>query len=379
MSGGFKNYLTTKLGQLVVTAIQSPGYAAGASGWSINKDGSAEFNNGTFRGTVTGGVFEGADFVINQSGAFFYSGAPAAGNLLASVATAAGTDEYGNAYLDGYNVYDGNAHIQVHVNDTVGAPAVELVTGVPFEYAHAALYSFAPGSGADQNITTWLAGPAASSDKTPAGITLQSNNEGGTSYPSVDFVIGTAVTGQVTSTGLAHEPVPGVFAPVPCELVQAGTLTADTGTPAPITQVTAIPADMPAGYSYRVRAFGTGVQGSTQGVVSFEVVAFGTTIASVAVDASVIAASAAFDFEVEAEVTVYSTGTSGIAFGKISGTMQQAGVHAKDTTSTAFTAVGNDVTVNTTAAGSIYIAAAVGEGTAGQLLRSYQNVFAATR
>ena len=81
-------------------AIQSPNYAAGSSGWTINQDGSAEFNNLTIRGT-----FQGTDFVINANGAFFYSGTPAAGNLIASVATAAGTDAFGNNYVAGVGSY----------------------------------------------------------------------------------------------------------------------------------------------------------------------------------------------------------------------------------------------------------------------------------
>lgn len=37
---------------LIRSAIQSPNYVAGVSGWTINQDGSVEFNNATFRGTV---------------------------------------------------------------------------------------------------------------------------------------------------------------------------------------------------------------------------------------------------------------------------------------------------------------------------------------
>src|SRR5512146_586720 len=81
-------------------AIQSPNYVAGSSGWTVNADGSAEFNNLTIRGT-----FDGTDFEINSSGAFFYSGVPASGNLIASIAPAAGTDAHGNAYVQGIASY----------------------------------------------------------------------------------------------------------------------------------------------------------------------------------------------------------------------------------------------------------------------------------
>lgn len=82
-------------------AIRSPNYAAGSAGWTVNQDGSAEFNNLTIRGT-----FNGTNFVINTSGAFFYSGTPALGNLICSISTAAGTDAQGNGYVSGVGTYD---------------------------------------------------------------------------------------------------------------------------------------------------------------------------------------------------------------------------------------------------------------------------------
>jgi hypothetical protein len=81
-------------------AIQSPDYVPGVSGWTINQDGSAEFNDLTIRGT-----FMGTDFVINTAGAFFYSPSEGAGNLVASIAPAAGTDTYGNIWLAGTASY----------------------------------------------------------------------------------------------------------------------------------------------------------------------------------------------------------------------------------------------------------------------------------
>jgi hypothetical protein len=39
--------------QLLIPSIQSPGFVSGATGWSIMKNGAVEFNNGTFRGTLS--------------------------------------------------------------------------------------------------------------------------------------------------------------------------------------------------------------------------------------------------------------------------------------------------------------------------------------
>jgi hypothetical protein len=76
-------------------AIRSPNYVAGSSGWTINIDGSAEFNNVTIRGgQVVGGT------------ALYYNGTPALGTLIASISATAGTDSFGNHYGVGIISYD---------------------------------------------------------------------------------------------------------------------------------------------------------------------------------------------------------------------------------------------------------------------------------
>lgn len=107
MSGGFLDPIVG--GQaLRIPSIRSPNFLTGVSGWTINKDGSAEFNNGVFRGTVTAAAFIGTDFVINTQGQFFYSGPPALGNLILSIAPVAGvSDGFGNAFDAGLATYAG--------------------------------------------------------------------------------------------------------------------------------------------------------------------------------------------------------------------------------------------------------------------------------
>lgn len=48
---------------LVAGSIHSPNYATGSSGWSINRDGSAEFQNVLVRGTITGSTIIGSTIV----------------------------------------------------------------------------------------------------------------------------------------------------------------------------------------------------------------------------------------------------------------------------------------------------------------------------
>jgi hypothetical protein len=101
MMGGFTNPVFGG-NTLIRPAIRSPNYVAGVSGWSINRDGSAELNNLTIRG-----VFNGTNYTINNMGLFMYSGAPVLGNLIASITELPGTDPYGNAYLSGIVSYSG--------------------------------------------------------------------------------------------------------------------------------------------------------------------------------------------------------------------------------------------------------------------------------
>lgn len=63
----FSNDITGGQGALLRRAIKSPNYVPGVSGWSINKDGTAEFTSGQFRGAVLIGtspnprIFIGSD------------------------------------------------------------------------------------------------------------------------------------------------------------------------------------------------------------------------------------------------------------------------------------------------------------------------------
>jgi hypothetical protein len=114
---GANNSILAGAGTLIRTMIQSPNYVPGVSGWTINKDGSAEFNNLTVRGT-----FAGTDFVINSAGIFFYSGVPALGNLILALTNTAGTDSFGNVYIQGITI--GNASgIQVLLKIVSGVQA----------------------------------------------------------------------------------------------------------------------------------------------------------------------------------------------------------------------------------------------------------------
>ena len=178
-------------------AIQSPNYVPGTSGWTIKQDGSVEFNNGTFRGTLTAATFLGTNFIINTSGAFFYSGMPAAGNLIASIAAVSGTDAFGNAYLAGVTSYNGALVAQL----AAGGIALQAAAG---QIAGNFAGTVSAGAQAGQVIIT--SGGNSGADP-QAEIVLDSAAVAGT--PTV-VVVGnltvqnnTLVQGNLTVTGTA--------------------------------------------------------------------------------------------------------------------------------------------------------------------------------
>jgi hypothetical protein len=82
---------------LVRPAIKSPNYAAGSTGWSVNQDGSAEFNNLTLRGQ-----YFGTDYTFDSAGAFWFD--PATGHLIAAIAAGSGSS-FGEPYTAGVGAY----------------------------------------------------------------------------------------------------------------------------------------------------------------------------------------------------------------------------------------------------------------------------------
>ncbi len=76
-------------------AIQSPNFVSGVSGWSINADGTAQFNQLTLIVSVTGAAV------------LIYAGTAMFGTLIGSWAGTAGVDQYGNTYPPGISATGG--------------------------------------------------------------------------------------------------------------------------------------------------------------------------------------------------------------------------------------------------------------------------------
>ena len=69
--------------------------------------------------------------IINPSGIFIYSGAPAAGNLVAAIAPASGTDSFGNAYGKQLQVGNSSAPAQVLITQSANNQAAEITFPMP--------------------------------------------------------------------------------------------------------------------------------------------------------------------------------------------------------------------------------------------------------
>ena len=76
-------------------AIESPNFVSGVSGWAINADGTAQFNQLTLIVQTTGAAV------------LIYSGSAGPGTLIGSWASAAGNDQFGNPFPAGLNANQG--------------------------------------------------------------------------------------------------------------------------------------------------------------------------------------------------------------------------------------------------------------------------------
>jgi hypothetical protein len=202
---GFNNSILAGLGTLIRTMIQSPNYVTGVSGWTINKDGSAEFNNLTIRGT-----FAGTNFVINSAGIFFYSGTPALGNLVLALTNSAGSDSFGNVYVQGITI--GNASgVQVLIEIITGVQAaMQFPTNAAIESVAANMTANNNGSGVTEFLQLVISGPRlnVSAAQDWVQILMNSANQGNTSDANMELLyIGSNqnphVYGVLDGTGFA--------------------------------------------------------------------------------------------------------------------------------------------------------------------------------
>jgi hypothetical protein len=134
-------------------------------------------------GVAGTGTFQAGDTVINTSGEFVYSAAPALGDLADSIARAGGTDQFGNAYYQGVFSYSPSggavplfgAGLQ-NGNLLAGTGAALAGTGgrTPSSFASGgdgiAAADSGLVSGADQSSSLTLKSQAAAGNNTPVAV-----------------------------------------------------------------------------------------------------------------------------------------------------------------------------------------------------------------
>jgi hypothetical protein len=149
-------------------------------------------------GVAGTGTFQAGDTVINTSGEFVYSAAPALGDLIAAIANAAGTDTFTNAYPAGISSLEpGGTATPVNV--------AQLYQGAA-SFGSLAAVNFAGGKAPAQVFGNPVDGE----------LTMFSGQQGATDNPAVLSLLSTGASGsigqpqgqmpQALNLGLAPQP-----------------------------------------------------------------------------------------------------------------------------------------------------------------------------
>lgn len=186
-------------------AIESPNFVTGSAGWIIRQDGSVEFNNGVFRGTISGGQL------------FIYSGTPGVGNLVLSSANpGTTTDQFGNNVIGGATATYGAGFANAIIGGAVIWYTGSLAGGWAFAgqlelFGTSALLVDFP----DFQVT----GTMEVTGNTTITGTLSVNGSGSTATPSPNATSTNGLadgtihgTSGGASAGTAHTHGPGSFA-----------------------------------------------------------------------------------------------------------------------------------------------------------------------
>jgi hypothetical protein len=264
---GFNDPISGSQGALLVPQVESPNFVSGSVGWIIRQDGSVEFNNGIFRGTVTAGSFIGTDFEVTPLGAFFYSGPPTLGNLIISIAPpGVTTDRFGNVVKpNGIKVYGASGNAIFMGLSPSSTTEVLFNSGAANELLGAALATAISGAGAAAFIAAAIEGPRINltGHGDWVGIQFLSPNAGGTSAAngSIFYENDAQVFTQVAhwdNTGFNIDQGPGN---VQTDVTQRN---ATTNVSTQITPSYSIPANtMLPGSSWELELFLAGNQNAT--------------------------------------------------------------------------------------------------------------------
>lgn len=123
------------------------------------------------------------------------AGAATEPTLIMSIAPNAGTDIYGNSYLQGFHLYNDASTLHLNVNQTVSAPQVGLQTGTTSEAGIASVYNWSPNRGASNEfMATIVQGPTSSGTNENCYIALESGAANGSFDSSGSLISSTGGT-----------------------------------------------------------------------------------------------------------------------------------------------------------------------------------------
>jgi hypothetical protein len=163
---------------LIRPAIHSPDYVEGVSGWSINKDGTAEFNDVTFRGEA-----QSANYVPGVSGWKLDQGGDAEFNSIEIRSTGTETPITIGA--------DNAPQVKIATNANLGE--IFFPTNRPIENAIAGMLAGVLNSGlANEAASLQLFGPTVDGATDRASVLISSQNNDGSSNASVNIVTATS-------------------------------------------------------------------------------------------------------------------------------------------------------------------------------------------
>lgn len=219
----FQHDIAGGQGNLIATSLQSPNFQTGIQGWQIRKDGSVEFNNGTFRGTITGGTLiisqgSGATFeqvkidgatgittwskyqsptvVIRQilaNGTDLIYADPGNGNpqgaLTSSDSQTSGTDQFSNPYQAGINVY-GTGTSLTGIQEIAGQAVLFFMPDSSSAFSNAIspnAFSLDTGSGTTESMQLQVnsGAPSGFTSRRSRVILFSGSPDGATSVPHV--------------------------------------------------------------------------------------------------------------------------------------------------------------------------------------------------
>ena len=142
MAGGFNNSIVGGIGKLIREWIQSPNFVHNVSGWSINRDGSAEFQNIIARGDLSGSTLtvpEGAvngtpRVVIDSAGHIYVYGVgvdPTA--ILGNGGAAVQFIDFGDPFAGGIIAEAGINGNNFYIQGMTGAAVINLAPNTPLK------------------------------------------------------------------------------------------------------------------------------------------------------------------------------------------------------------------------------------------------------